>query len=108
MNIEFTRPVRIITAVTQLSHPQYYVDEPYSILYRDEDTKVTLNKTQGLVVTLPTIPEGDEHSLEFTIPNLEVEGSGSIEIFCLGDYQNSIEVNVVPITGETEPVIINL
>ena len=108
MNIEFTRPVRITTAVTQLSHPQYYVDEPYSILYRDENTKVTLNKTQGLTVTLPTIPEGDEHSLEFTLPNLEVEGSGSIEIYYGGDYQNTVDVNIVPITGETEPVIINL
>ena len=108
MNIEFTRPVKITTAVSQLSHPHYYVDEPYSILYRDEDTKVTFNKTQGLILTLPTVIEGDEHSIEFTIPNLEVEGSGSIEIYCGGDYQNSVEINVVPISGETEPVIINL
>ena len=108
MNIEFTRPIHIVTTVTQSSHPSYYRDEPYGILYRDEDTKVTFNKTQGIAVTLPTVPEGDTHTLEFTLPNLEVVGSGSIEIYSGGDYQNSVEINVVPVTGETEPVIINL
>lgn len=108
MNIEFTRPVKIVTAVTQDSHRGYYEDEPHSIIYRDEDTRVTLNKTQDLTVVIPTVAEGDEHSIEFTLPNLEVEGSGSIEIYSAGDYQNSVEINVVPISGETEPVIINL
>ena len=108
MNIEFTRPVKIVTAVTQATHPHWYMEGPYTIIYRDNDTGTTFNKGQGLELSIPTVPEGDEQIIEFTIPNLEVEGSGSIEIFCLGDYQNSIEVNVVPITGETEPVIINL
>lgn len=108
MNIEFTRPVKIVTAVTQSSHPDYYSNESYSIIYRDDDTGVTLNKSQGMTVILPTTASGDVHSLEFTIPNLEVDGSGSIEIFTEGDLQNNVDINVVPITGQTEPVIINL
>lgn len=108
MNIEFTRPIHIVTAVTQSSHPSYYKDEPYAILYRDEGTKITFNKTQGIVVNIPTVPEGDTHTLEFTLPNLEVVGSGSIEIYTGGDYQNSVEINVVGISGETDPIVINL
>lgn len=108
MNIEFTRPVKIVTQVSQSTHPSYYVDEPYSILYRDEDTRITFNKTQGIAITLPTTASGDTHSVEFTIPNLEVQGSGSIEIFVEGDLQNNVDVNLVPISGEAEPIIINL
>ena len=108
MNVEFTRPIQIRTAVTQNSHPDYYEDLPYSIIYRDEDTGVTFNKTQGITVTLPTTASGDTHSVEFTIPNLEVQGSGSIEIFVEGDLHNNVDVNLVPISGETEPIVINL
>ena len=108
MNIEFTRPVKIVTTVAQSTHPSYYEDEPHAIFYRDEDTAITFNKTQGLAVNLPTDLESDTHSIEFTLPNLEVNGSGSIEIYCGGDIQNTVNVNIIPITGETEPIYINL
>ncbi len=108
MNIEFTRPIKIVTAVAQSTHPSYYQDEPHAIFYRDEDTAVTLNKTQGLTVTMPTDLVSGTHSIEFTLPNLEVNGSGSIEIYCGGDIQNTVEINVLPISGETSPITINL
>lgn len=108
MNIEFTRPVKVVTTVTQSSHPDYYDNGNYSITYRDEDTGVTLNKSQGMTVVLPTTASGDTHSLQFTLPDLEVDGSGSIEIFFEGDLQNNVDINVVPSSGQTEPVIINL
>lgn len=108
MNIEFTRPIKIVTTVAQSTHPSYYQDEPHAIFYRDEDTAVTLNKTQGLTVTLPTDLVSDTHSIEFILPNLEVNGSGSIEIYCGGDIQNTVEVIVVGVSGETDPIVINL
>ena len=108
MNIEFTRPVKIVTTVAQSTHSNYYEDEPYAIFYRDEDSAITLNKTQGLDVHLPTDLESDTHSIQFTLPNLEVNGSGSLEVYCGGDIQNTVDINIVPITGETTPIEINL
>ena len=108
MNIEFTRPVKIVTAVTQSSHPHYYNGNGYGVHFRHEETGITFKKSTGITKIIPTIPSGDIHSIEFTLPNLEVTGSGVLEIMCDGDPQNYVNVTVVPVTGETEPVIINL
>ena len=108
MNIEFTRPIKLVTAVAKSTHPSYYIEEPYGILYRDEDTKVSYNKTRDINTTLPTDIEGGTHIVEFTLPNLEVSGPGSIEIYCGGDIQNTVNINIVPSTGETAPIQINL
>lgn len=108
MNIELTRPVKVVTTVALPSHPQYYEDVAHSIIYRDDDTTMTLNISQGIGVTVPTDAASDTHTIEFTIPNLGTTGSGSIEIYAGGDLENSLNVNIIPITGESSPIIINL
>lgn len=108
MNIEFTRPIKIVTEVTQSSHPHYYNGNKYGVHYTDNETRTVFKKYTDLTTVIPTNPEGDTHSIEFTLPDLGLTGSGSLEIMCDGDPQNNVNINVVAISGETEPVIINL
>ena len=108
MNIEFSRLIKISTEVTKITHPLYYSEDDYGIHYFDTQTGTTFKKYTDLTIVRPTSNEGDTHSIEFTLPNLELLGSGSLQIYCGGDLQNSVNINVVPPTGETEPIYINL
>tara|TARA_R110000803_G_C11986669_1_gene321393 strand:+ start:1946 stop:2272 length:327 start_codon:yes stop_codon:yes gene_type:complete len=108
MNIELARPVQLVTTVTLPTHPQYYEDVAHSITYRDDETTMTLNMSQGIGVTVATNPTSDTHTVEFTLPNIGTTGSGSIEVYAGGDLENNIQINIIPITGETSPILINL
>ena len=108
MNIEFTRPIKIVTAVTQSSHPHYYNSNGYGVHYADNETNTAFKKYTEIATVIPTNPEGDIHSIEFTLPDLGTTGSGSLVIVCDGDPQNTVNINIVPSTGETTPIQINL